>query len=297
MLIRFLRIALVAGAVLALVGCFANLRPSSQTRAIEDGGPQDDIDVRHIPDAVPEDVDVTIAGNRTPYTVLGKTYHVKFDTKGYTETGKASWYGKKFHGKKTSNGETYDMFTMTAAHKTLAIPTYVRVTNLENQRTVVVRVNDRGPFHDGRIIDLSYAAAKKLDYHHKGTTRVKIEVLQPKQKLATVNAGAATQGNNTLAQFTNQTSVSQAPMPAKNGPQTAGPQTYLQAGSFSEEHNAKELQRQLTALTGHSVKVHKQPDLQLFKVLVGPITDGSQMLSLRQKLREANINSPYPVRL
>ena len=117
------------------------------------------------------------AWNSRPYEVLGKRYFPMQTGKGYEETGYASWYGQKFHGHLTSNGETYDMFAMTAAHKTLPLPSYVKVTNLANGKTAVVRVNDRGPFHSDRIIDLSYAAAQKLGYQKHGTAKVKLEVI------------------------------------------------------------------------------------------------------------------------
>ncbi|CCQ12510.1 Rare lipoprotein A precursor [Pseudoalteromonas luteoviolacea B = ATCC 29581] len=112
-----------------------------------------------------------------PYTVLGKSYTPMRSEKGYQEQGIASWYGRKFHGYHTSNGEIFNMFAMTAAHKTLPLPSFVRVTNLENGKSAILRVNDRGPFHDDRIIDLSYAAAYKLGYYRNGTARVKIEAI------------------------------------------------------------------------------------------------------------------------
>ncbi len=116
-------------------------------------------------------------GGNKDYQVLGKQYQVLPSAEGFSEVGIASWYGKKFHGHLTSNGETYDMFEMSAAHKTLPLPTYVKVTNLENNKQAIVRVNDRGPFHKGRIIDLSYAAAFKLGVTKTGTAKVKIEAL------------------------------------------------------------------------------------------------------------------------
>ncbi len=116
-------------------------------------------------------------GGNKDYTLRGKRYHIIKNPKGYTETGFASWYGEKFHGHKTANGEVYNMFAMTAAHKTLPLPSFVRVTNTLNHKSVIVRVNDRGPFHDGRIIDLSMAAASKLGVISYGTAPVKIEVI------------------------------------------------------------------------------------------------------------------------
>lgn len=117
-------------------------------------------------------------GNRS-YSVLGKRYQVRDTAEGYVEQGRASFYGNKFHGRRTSNQEVYDMYAFTAAHKSLPLPSYVRVTNLDNGRSVVVRVNDRGPFHEGRIIDLSYAAAVKLDFVRQGTARVEVRALMP----------------------------------------------------------------------------------------------------------------------
>lgn len=134
-------------------------------------------------------------GNRT-YSLFGRTWQVMPEATGYVATGIASWYGEKFHGHLTSNGETYDMYAMSAAHKTLPLPTFVRVTNLANNRSVVVRVNDRGPFHQNRIIDLSYAAAYKIGMLNTGTARVKVEAITP---------GLAQEQVDTLAPIVNKT--------------------------------------------------------------------------------------------
>ena len=115
----------------------------------------------------------------SPYVVFGKQYFPIQDARRYQAVGPASWYGTKFHGQATANGETYDLYGMTAAHKTLPLPSYVRVTNLENDKVVILRVNDRGPFYSDRIIDLSFAAAKKLGFAEKGTARVKVEGIDP----------------------------------------------------------------------------------------------------------------------
>ena len=140
------------------------------------------VDTRLIANAVPKMEPVTRAGNSNPYTVLGETYHLLPTARGYKRVGTASWYGSKFHGRKTANGEVYDMYAMTAAHRTLPIPAYARVTNLANQRVIVVRINDRGPFHASRIIDLSYAAALKLGFADHGTAEVEIEVIDDVEK-------------------------------------------------------------------------------------------------------------------
>ena len=132
-----------------------------------------------IPEPAVTDEPRSKVGNRSPYTVLGKQYHVMERTGGYSERGTASYYGAKFHGRLTSNQEVYDMYAFTAAHKTLPLPSFARVTNLDNGESVVVRVNDRGPFHEGRVIDLSYAAAVKLGIVARGTGRVEVRALSP----------------------------------------------------------------------------------------------------------------------
>ena len=141
-------------------------------------------DVDLIPEPEVRDEPHSRYGNRSPYKVLGKTYRVLDSAEGYDEVGTASFYGNKFHGRRTSNLEVYDMYAFTAAHKTLPLPSFARVTNLANGRSVVVRVNDRGPFHDGRIIDLSYAAAVKLGVDRMGTARVEVQDLMPGEVLA-----------------------------------------------------------------------------------------------------------------
>ena len=153
--------------------------PGDYARPHKDGAPWWDVDVSQIPDAVPMPHYGPYKAN--PYTVLGKTYFPISDGHRYSATGTASWYGTKFHGQPTANGEKYDLYGMSAAHKTLPLPTYVKVTNLDNGRTVTLRVNDRGPFYSDRIIDLSFAAAKKLGFAETGTARVKVEGIDPQQ--------------------------------------------------------------------------------------------------------------------
>src|SRR5258706_1254080 len=144
----------------------------------QDDGPHDrpPVDVLKVPDAVPRDEPLAEAGNK-PYTVYGVTYAPLADARGYRERGVASWYGRKFHGRRTSSGEPYDMYAMTAAHRTLPLPSYVRVRNLQNGRSVIVRVNDRGPFLQNRVIDLSYTAAARLSMLGTGTAAGEIEAV------------------------------------------------------------------------------------------------------------------------
>jgi len=153
--------------------------PADFKRPRADGSPSWEVDVSKIPDAVPRPHNGPYKNG--PYQVFGKTYYPLASAKGYREVGQASWYGTQFHSKPTANGEIYDLYGMTAAHKTLPLPSYVRVTNLNNGKNVILRVNDRGPFHSDRIIDLSFAAAKKLGFAEAGTARVQIEAIDPKQ--------------------------------------------------------------------------------------------------------------------
>lgn len=170
----FNRIAIVCFVVL-ISACSSS--DSGRYTMANDQAPSSAPDVTKVENAHPKYEAYSRGGNKKNYTVLGKSYQVMDTGKGYRSSGTASWYGSKFHGHLTSNGETYDMYSMSAAHKSLPLPSYVKVTNLANNKEVIVRVNDRGPFHGDRIIDLSYAAAHKLDMLKIGTARVAIEVI------------------------------------------------------------------------------------------------------------------------
>ena len=170
---------LVATALLAGCAAAPKVPPSGPS---PDGFPDAAVvppNLEQIADATPRPEPRSRYGNPKDYEVMGERYFVLTSAAGYKERGRASWYGTKFNGKRTSSGEPYDMFQMTAAHKTLPLPTYVRVTRVSNGRSVVVKVNDRGPFHQGRIIDLSYAAAAKLDLLKEGSAEVVVEALDP----------------------------------------------------------------------------------------------------------------------
>ncbi len=171
---RLLTLLVVATTVSIIAGCSST--GSRSGKYYEDDGPPGLFSSlrMEVENATPR-VDKPIPATNRPYTVMGKRYYPVTGDKAMVQTGYGSWYGKKFHGKKTSSGEVYDMYKMTAAHKTMELPSYARVTNLENGRSVIVRVNDRGPFLHNRIIDLSYAAATKLGYASKGTARLKVE--------------------------------------------------------------------------------------------------------------------------
>lgn len=212
-------------------------------------------DVHAVPDAVPRPEPLALRGNPDVYEVLGEQYHVLASSRGFEQSGIASWYGQKFQGSDTSSGEVYDMFGMTAAHKTLPLPSYVRVTNLENGREAVVRINDRGPFHEGRIIDLSYAAATRLGVIDRGTAPVRIVALE---------GGASAHVTDTP------------------------PSLYLQIGAYGEQSNAQRASDRLKALgfTDVFISTDDRPGA-LFRVQVGPYESNDQARLARQRL-EAN---------
>lgn len=175
-----MRYASVLAVALLLNACTGSGRYAVKNDSTPDGAP---FDLLSVPDATPIVEPRSRGGNPKQYEVFGKTYFVLRSAEGYREKGLASYYGSKFHGHKTSNGETYDMYAMTAAHKTLPLPTYVRVTRTDNGKSVVVRVNDRGPFHVGRIIDLSVTAATKLGMIDTGVAPVEVVALDPRQPM------------------------------------------------------------------------------------------------------------------
>lgn len=296
---------LIASAALTgivLAGCTSGYRA---VMAPADGPPPRDVDVSGIGDAVPRVEPVTRAGNKNPYTVLGRTYHLLDTASGYQEVGVASWYGSKFHGNKTSNGETYSMYGMTAAHKTLPIPSYVRVTNLDNQRSVIVRVNDRGPFHNNRIIDLSYVAAKKLGYDKHGTARVEVTAIEPKDyQPNTVQAPDLTGASATAL-----SDASEVADPgqerdliagvAGRGGASPGKAAFLQIGAYATYQSAVQNRDRIAGLTSYPVSIRKTPapaeQTSLFKVMVGPIVDRLQLDQLRRRLETLGLFKSFVV--
>lgn len=218
-------------------------------------------DIEAIPEPIPKAEPRSARGNPPFYTVLGKRYFVLETAQGYVERGVASWYGPGFHASSTSNGERYDMYAMTAAHKTLPLPAYVQVTNLRNGRSVVVRVNDRGPFKDGRIIDLSYTAASKLDMLKDGTTFVEVRALTPEQKTA---PPAPPQADETL---------------------------YVQAGAFGTRENAARLLERLRAQGVAKCFVREDTinGRTLYRVRVGPIPNVNEFDRVLARLRALGI--------
>ncbi len=206
-------------------------------------------------------------GNPSSYVVFGKRYYVLDKSKGFKQRGIASWYGTKFHGRKTSSGEVYNMYSMTAAHKTLPIPVFVHVKNLENGREAVVKVNDRGPFIDGRIIDLSYAAAKKLGVQGPGVAQVEISVLAVGQSKPVANL-VRTMPLNDLG-------LQEKPL-------------FVQMGSFSDEANASNLVQILRAASESKIQISQlQTDGGLFhRVRLGPFFDINHANEVVERLQQ-----------
>jgi len=173
---------------LFLTGCISSSKSEKTTgryAIVQDRKPtayRKKIDISKLPDVIPKSEPKSKYGNPKKYTVLNKEYKVLDSHVGYKERGLASWYGEKFHGHRTSSGEIYDMYQISAAHKTLPLPTYARVTNVQNNKSIIVKINDRGPFHAKRVLDLSYAAAEKLGVLATGTALVEVEALNPIQQ-------------------------------------------------------------------------------------------------------------------
>lgn len=293
-MIRLNFFAIVSGLLVILSGCEsgpqrqtgadADAAQASRYKDKHDSGPQSPLDVSHIRDAIPQVEPRTSAGNKSPYTVLGQTYQLLPEDIYYEEEGGASWYGKKFHGHQTSNGEIYDMYAMTAAHKTLPIPTYVKVTNLDNHKTVIVRVNDRGPFHGDRIIDLSYSAARKLGYAELGTARVRVESIDASQWAQKNSGDVVAQAVAPPLKVEGNTLEYKAPLPATVEGYQLPANTFLQAGAFSSKDSANSLRDLLGGLTHYPVFVARADGNSLFRVRIGPIVDNLEMMHLRELL-------------
>lgn len=233
---------------------------------VADGGPSSAIDISGLVEPVPRDEPRARQGNRSPYSVLGKSYRVLDSARGFRERGLASWYGTKFNGRATSSGELYDICSFTAAHKTLPLPSYVRVTNLDNGRSLIVRVNDRGPFHPGRVMDLSYAAAVRLGVDRTGTARVELEAVEAHPHAAAVAAESRLRTDTAAI---------------------------IQAGSFSEKSNARRLADRLEDGGVGRVDVdHAEVDgRHVWRVRIGPV-DGDDMDGVLARLRGLGVLNP-----
>ncbi len=258
--------------LLLLAGC-SSKQGSLRLPGAEDSAPARQLDPNTIRDAVPRFEPKSRRGNPGSYVVFGKRYYVRASSRDYVERGIASWYGTKFHGRSTSSGEPYDMYAMTAAHKSLPIPTYVQVTNLKNGRQTVVRVNDRGPFHESRIIDLSYAAATKLGIIGQGTGLVEVRAIDPHRPATLVKARNPT------------------PEPVVSANQPGNLDLYIQVGSFSARQNADRLTEKISRQLRKTVRIQTtvvagQP---YFRVQVGPLASVQVVDQLTQALIQLGI--------
>lgn len=270
--------------------------PLAYPRPHQDGAPWWEVDVSQIVDATPTPHYGPVKA--APYTVLGQTYYPFQDAQGYVAMGIASWYGTKFHGQATANGEKYDLYGMTAAHKTLPLPSYVRVTNLDNNRSVVVRVNDRGPFHDDRLIDLSFAAAKKLGYAERGTAPVRVESIDPHQWLSEQGQVApVTQAVQAVEATPVVTAAAVSPLSEQPVADSNSNGYYLQVGAFANADAAELLRSQLVDLSTTPVFVSSVVREQqvLHRVRLGPISSTQEALQLERSIRLANLGNPRRV--
>ena len=273
---------------LAIVLMALALGACGLTPEMEKDGAGKRINTTWIPNATPKSEPITNAGNKSPYEVFGKTYWVLPSSNGYKETGIASWYGTKFHGRLTSNGEIYNMYGMTAAHKTLPIPCYARVTNVENGSSVVVRINDRGPFHGARLIDLSYVAAMKLGYADKGTANVLIEVIDTEVHPQTLANPPL------IVQAARKAPITLSPVTIPNRPAaTAVAGNYLQVGAFSDMALVHEMQEKIRGLTSKPIVVRNQNNL--FKLWIGPIADHMELVTIKAMLKKTINLSAFSV--
>lgn len=256
--------------VVLLGACAAPGPPAGPPPEPVDGPPVRRVDPDSVPQPEPRPEPRSRYGNPPSYQVFGQTYHVREASQGYVERGIASWYGTKFQGRRTSSGEPYDMFRYTAAHRTLPLPTFAEVTNLDNGRTVIVRINDRGPFARNRIIDLSYVAAQKLGFAEQGTARVEVRAIDPSPP-----AG-----------------------PAGHEPDREAGRIFLQAGAFSQPDNAERLRQRLAGagLGPVDVLIARLDARTFYRVRIGPLSSTDQANDLVERVRKLGLEAPRLVR-
>ncbi len=261
--------------ILALGACSTTQTSTRRYPLRYDKPPTFKINVNKIPNAVPKAESLSKRGNPKSYVIFGRRYYVMKSARGYHARGIASWYGMKFHRFQTANGDIYNLAGMTAAHKTLPLPTYLQVTNLRNGKKIIVKVNDRGPFVGNRLIDLSYAAAKKLDMTGTGTAPVTIRAITP--------------GITRLALASNsshkKTSVASLRAHSKNQP-------YIHLGLFKQREQAQKMALLVKHWTRSQVKVEKTPIHKRFyyRVVVGPLPNTKSTQQLHHQLQLAGLS-------
>jgi rare lipoprotein A len=253
-------------AVAALAALLASCAGDKSKQAEPADGPSlSGIRAEDVADATPRPEPLARYGNQSPYEVFGRKYYVLPSSEGYHERGTASWYGSKFHGRRTSSGEPYDMHLATAAHRSLPLPTYAEVTNLDNGRKVIVKINDRGPFKDDRLIDLSYGAALRLGMIGTGTARVDVRAID----------------------------VGHAKTVAAAAPSGSG-DTWLQAGAFSRREGAEQLAGRLRGARLAPVTINDSGGL--FRVWLGPFDSVAEVESTIDKAIELGFERPHRVK-
>ena len=279
---------LIAVITLGLGACSSDgkhKQTSSRYSQSQDTAPARVVDVSTVKDAVPRVEAYSRYGNPPSYVVLGKRYQTLPTHQGYRERGIASWYGTKFHGHRTSSGEPYDMYIMSAAHKSLPLPTYARVTNLRNHKSVIVKINDRGPFHDNRLIDLSYAAATRLDILGKGTGLVEVETIDPRNFEQPIEKPRIAASQPKLAKA------------SPTDDSKHGPSLYLQLGAFANRDNAERLQARLSNSLPQQLHISEAVSNQqaIYRVRIGPLASVETADQLTKILTAEGIESPRVV--
>lgn len=268
--LKFIAIVISLSAFsLQLVGCGGTARKNRYAIA-QDRAPMFDVDVAKIPDPIPKVEPLSKYGNPSSYSVLGRKYYVMKSHLGYSEKGIASWYGMKFHNHRTSSGEPYNIAAMTAAHKTLPIPCYALVTNLKNGKHVTVKVNDRGPFHENRIIDLSYVAAKKLGVFPAGTALVQVTAIDPRNPDAALASAPSKSSNPTL---------------------------FMQIGAFAQRDNAVRLVAAIKPYTQAPIQIKEGAfnGDPIYRVHIGPLENVDSSDALHHQLLVHNLGQPMTV--
>lgn len=253
------------------------------------------IDVSQIPEPVPKIEPRSLYGNKSPYTVLGQTYTVLPSARGYDERGIASFYGTKFHGYKTSNLEDYDMYAFTAAHKTLPLPSYARVTNLENGKSVIVRINDRGPFVANRLIDLSYAAAVKIGVWPKGTGLVEVRAIDPAHPDQMPSAAVLAHQAPVAVPARNTEPIGAGAVPLPQaGMAEQHPAIYLQVGAFADAANAERVAQRLRTANFAPVQViaAQVGGRDVHRVRVGPLEDVERADQVTAQIEDMGLPRP-----
>ncbi|MFC4699071.1 septal ring lytic transglycosylase RlpA family protein [Glaciecola siphonariae] len=316
--LEFKRVLILSACLIFMQAC--STAPTGRYTQKQDSAPQFEYGELSFVEPIPVYEPYSVWTSR-PYTVLGGYYTPMLDAKGFEDTGYASWYGQKFHGHTTANGETFDMFALTAAHKTLPLPSFLRVTNLENNKTATVRVNDRGPFHDDRILDLSYGAAKKLGFHSKGVTKVKIEVIhvspsgvvtigksaptnsmlastQKTTATNTVNAKNQVVTSTAASKINQSLSTTEMRINAENSPDINEESLqdtllFVQVTASSNESKVRELATGLSNLLQVTNSIPKLNDI--YRLHLGPMENEQSAQKLIQDLQKIGFENAFQV--